>query len=111
MKDSYSSDLNPTDSACTCDRMHHYCNNHVNNEISEDEYEKIKWLGNQIDKKLKLRFNDKNKLNQHIPDIINDIQNDYNIFLEGHANHVKVLAMTNDNKYIISGSADNTIRI
>ena len=31
--------------------------------------------------------------------------------LEGHENHVTTLAITSDNKYIISGSSDRTVRI
>ena len=31
--------------------------------------------------------------------------------LQGHSEHVTALAVTSDNKYVVSGSADKTIRI
>ena len=43
--------------------------------------------------------------------IIKELERDYKLFLEGHTSYVNSVAITSDNKYIISGSDDNTIRI
>ena len=39
------------------------------------------------------------------------LQSNFKIFLEGHTNYLRSVAVTSDNKYIISGSLDKTIRI
>ena len=43
--------------------------------------------------------------------IIKELERDYKVFLEGHKSNIRALAITSDNKYIVSGSADMTIRI
>ena len=39
------------------------------------------------------------------------LEKNYEILLKAHLGSIKVLQLTSDNKYIISGSADRTIRI
>ena len=37
--------------------------------------------------------------------------NSYGLFLEGHTSHILCVAITSDNKYLVSGSWDKTVRI
>ena len=39
-------------------------------------------------------------------EIQKQLQSTFNLFLKGHTSYVKSLALTHDNKYIISGSSD-----
>ena len=39
------------------------------------------------------------------------LEEGYGLFLEGHTSHVSSVAITSDNKYIVSGGHDNTVRI
>ena len=43
--------------------------------------------------------------------IVKELERDYKLFLEGHTCTVTSIVITSDNKYIISGSSDCTIRI
>ena len=47
-------------------------------------------------------------------DIVNAkliLEEDYGLYLQAHTESVSAVAVTNDNKYIVSGSNDNTIRV
>ena len=71
------------------------------NEIIDSEPEKV-----FDDQKLEsLKF-----LN-NLQEIQKRLQKDFNLYLQGHLSRVTSVAVTSDNKYIISGSADKTIRI
>ena len=117
MKDSYKPNLNPADSTCACSNiMDNICAKHpINNEKSSDDNKAIDLPSNKLYQNLTLSpnqaINAKNEIKKDIQSIMNEIQNEYKIFVEGHTNYVKALVMTSDNKYIISGSSDNTIRI
>ena len=51
-------------------------------------------------------------IKKHNPSVIvKELEREYKLFLEGHINTVQSVAITSDNKYIISGSSDKTIRI
>ena len=39
------------------------------------------------------------------------LEEEYGLFLEGHTSSVFSVAITSDNKYIVSGGSDNTVRI
>ena len=39
------------------------------------------------------------------------LESNFGIFVEGHTNYVLGVAITSDNKYAVSGSADNTVRV
>ena len=90
----------------------------LNDGKTEESINKIKVLESKISNfKVKLnkqgqKYENKTKtINKHIidkddsiPKIIKKLENDYNIFLEGHKNFVLSVVITSDNKYIISAS-------
>ena len=39
------------------------------------------------------------------------LEEEYSLFLEGHTESVKSIAISSDSKYIVSGGYDNTVRI
>ena len=43
--------------------------------------------------------------------IVKELEEDYKLFLEGHNDMITSIALTSDNKYIISSSGDCTIQI
>ena len=49
--------------------------------------------------------------NHEVSNIVKELKRDYKLFIEGHKSSVRAIAITSDNKYIISGSYDWTIRI
>ena len=51
------------------------------------------------------------KFSKNIEEIQKQLQTNFNLLLEGHTSYVSSVAVTSDNKYIVSGSYDNTIRI
>ena len=58
------------------------------------------------------------KFSKNLKEIKENLQKNFNLYLEGHTSGVCTVAVTSDNKYIISGSGnsysksyDNTIRI
>ena len=51
------------------------------------------------------------KFSENLEEIKNQIQTNFGLYLEGHSSLVLSVAVTSDNKYIVSGSADKTIRI
>ena len=51
------------------------------------------------------------KFSKNIQEIKEELQSNFGLFLEGHTFCVNSVTVTSDNKYILSGSADNTIRI
>ena len=55
-------------------------------------------------KQAKLQFLDSHQANKQLIE-------QYGLFLEGHTNRVTSVAITSDNKFIVSGSADNTVRV
>ena len=69
--------------------------NKINQEIDEEETES--------NKKISI-------IKNHNPSV-KELERDYKLFLEGHTSSVTSIAITSDNKYIISGSHDKTIRI
>ena len=74
----------------------------LDRKINENHTE-VETLLNSIKKSLKNREN--------LEEIKKQLQIKFGLFLEGHTDHVASLAVTSDNKYIISGSKDKTIRI
>ena len=50
-------------------------------------------------------------MNHEVSAIVKQLERDYKLFLEGHTSYINSIAITSDNKYIISGSSDKTIRI
>ena len=47
----------------------------------------------------------------NVSDCLVMIEKDHNLFVYGHASSVTCYAITSDNKYLISGSDDKTVRI
>ena len=62
---------------------------------------------NKID--LKIRYYD--IMLKFLEEIQKELQTNYNIILQGHSDGLNSVAVTSDNKYVISGSKDKTIRI
>ena len=51
------------------------------------------------------------KFSGKVKEIKSQLESKFNLFLEGHLKEVTCVAISSDNKYIISGSNDSTIRI
>ena len=51
------------------------------------------------------------KFSKNIEEIQKQLQTNFNFLLEGHTSTVYTVAVTSDNKYVVSGSSDNTIII
>ena len=51
------------------------------------------------------------RFSKNVEEIKKQLQTNFSLFLEGHVSSVKSVAVTSDNKYIISASYDKTIRI
>ena len=51
------------------------------------------------------------KFSKNLTDVKQQLKSNFNLLLEGHYEDVKCIAVTSDNKYVISGSGDKTIRI
>ena len=51
------------------------------------------------------------KFSKDVQEIKKQLQTNFNLLLEGHLNKIASVAVTRDNKYVISGSDDKTIRI
>ena len=108
--------LNPRTNDCFC----------IHEETKEDHefidlserYKEILLKTNKekIEKNYKLeKFLNETKLSpktwKKIKIINHQLESAFGIFLEGHSDSVNSLIVTSDNKYIISGSSDKTIRI
>ena len=50
-------------------------------------------------------------LNTKTLDKLRELSEDYGLSIEGHSQSIRCLAITNDNKYLISGSDDTTLRV
>ena len=70
---------------------------------------------NKINQKIDEEIESNKKISiikNHNPSVIvKELERDYKLFLQGHTRQINSIAMTSDNKYIISGSHDKTIRI
>ena len=51
------------------------------------------------------------KFSKNKDEIQKQLKSIFNLFLEGHTDYITTVAVTSDNKYVISGSRDKTIRI
>ena len=51
------------------------------------------------------------KFSKNLEEIQKQLKSNFSLYLEGHLKTVKSVAVTADNKYIVSGSEDKTIRI
>ena len=51
------------------------------------------------------------KFSRNLKEFKDQLQSNFNMFLEGHTSYVNCVAVTSDNKHIISGSSDLTIRV
>ena len=57
-------------------------------------------------------FNSISNLNLASPeDAVKTLETDHGLFLDGHKSYVTILVLTSDNRYIVSGSLDLTLRI
>ena len=82
--------------ACYCDNAVRSCHN---NEIFPNE---------KLLEKTNLQSFEFSK---NLAEIQKQLQSDFNLFLEGHTSSVRSIVVTSDNKFIVSGSGDKTIRI
>ena len=78
--------------------------------------ERFKLELNRINQKIDREEKESNRKisiiqNQNPSVIVEELERDYKLFLEGHNNDVSSMAITSDNKYLISSSLDKTIRI
>ena len=46
-----------------------------------------------------------------IKDAMRFLEEEYNLFLEGHTSYISCIAITSDSKYIVSSGCDCTVRI
>ena len=51
------------------------------------------------------------KFSRNLIEIQKQLQTNFKLILQGHTSYIKYVAVTSDNKYIVSGSSDKTIRI
>ena len=51
------------------------------------------------------------KLSKTLQQTKKELESNFGLYLQGHTSGVTTVAITSDNKYIISGSSDKTIRI
>ena len=51
------------------------------------------------------------KFSRNLIEIQKQLQTNFKLILQGHTSYIKCVAVTSDNKYIVSGSSDKTIRI
>ena len=51
------------------------------------------------------------KYSKNITELKKLLEQEFNIYLEGHTHVVRCVIITSDSKYIVSGSSDNTIRV
>ena len=51
------------------------------------------------------------KFSKNVDKIKKQLISNFDLFLEGHKSYITTLAVTSDNKFIISGSKDKTIRV
>ena len=51
------------------------------------------------------------KFSKNLQEMKKELESHFSLFLEGHTSTVTSVTVTSDNKYIISGSSDETIRI
>ena len=69
------------------------------------KYQKLDEVKTESNKKIAI-------IKNHYPSVIvKELERDYKLFLEGHTSSITSITITSDNKYIISGSDDKTIRI
>ena len=66
--------------------------------------------GNQINDNQQKKL-ESFKFSKNVKEIQEQLQTNFNLYLEGHTSCVNSVAVTSDNKYLISGSNDYTIRI
>ena len=103
---------------CSCDNFLRFCAEcylfvHKNTQGNHDPInldDIIKEITQKIrsDEVMKL---ESFKFSNNLKVIKKQLQSNFHLFLEGHNSSVYSVAVTNDNKYIVSGSADSTIRI
>jgi WD domain, G-beta repeat. len=70
-----------------------------------------KLLKKRIEKTSKEVKNKPIKLSKNVHKMKKELKSDFNLLLEAHTDLVCCVIVTCDNKYIISGSKDKTIRI
>ena len=104
--------------SCSCNNLLRFCSDcyelvHKNNQgyhdsINLDEIKKelSQRIHSTEEEKLK-SF----KFSKNLAKIENQLQLNFNLCLQGHSNCIKSVVVTSDNKYVISGSADNNIII
>ena len=51
------------------------------------------------------------KLSKDVEELKKQLETEFSLYLEGHTSSIESLAVSNDNKFIISGSDDSTIRV
>ena len=86
---------------CSCDASFRFC------------YEEF-FKANQPVKQEELLINKKFEsfgFSNNLQSLKEQLESHFNLFLEGHLDEVNTVTVTSDNKYIISGSDDKTIRI
>ena len=93
------------DSANAILRFNSDCQPSVLKEIRSEH----KSLNKDIDNIVK--YIKKNIEIQNIDSMKMHLERKYHLFIEGHTNRVSSIVITSDNKYIISGSWDQTVRI
>ena len=109
------------DSTCNCKETDDFCYKHArkrqkNSEDSDKKKYDVKTLEPLKNTKIikaqqKLLDNKLMSDSKNLRKIIKDIEKHYQLFIEGHTRLIKQIKVTSDDKYIISSSEDNTIRI
>ena len=72
---------------------------------------KIQNIGTKIEKLSYEKKLKSSRFSNTLEKIKGQLESNFSLFIEGHIDRVSCVAVTKDNKYIISGSEDKTIRI
>ena len=85
--------------------------NHIQNKENCEICQKISKIPCSCDKMVKERDLKVMNSSRNLKVLKKALEVKHKIFLEGHTFSVTSVVVTNDNKYIISGSHDSTVRI
>ena len=95
-------------------QRYQYLESHVANTTKEIKEFKNELIKNYTKTEEKLIENNEIisiDLNREVSAIVQELENDHQLFLQGHSNYVTSVIISNDDKFVISASADKKIII